>query len=530
MVRGRYLIVQMIGYSQESEVYLAVDQGSGSAVALKRTVFGSDQAKGDALDREAKVLANLRHPVLPNVLDNFIEGSDHFLVVQHITGDDLAKRLEDSRKPFPLSWCMFWADQLLDALTYLHSHSPAIIHRAVSPYNMKLTDENHVVLLDYGSVRASDGAVALANPAVSRFASIEQIQGSALVPASDVYSLAASIYQLLANVMPIDAAVRAGALASGSADPHTPLSVVNDDVPIEISNVIHKGMEINIENRFGSAAEMQKALRRAYKQSLEAMTAETVAFSPGSAPTIPDATPVPRRSATQIYEEQDGIGSSFRGSGTAAQIQTDDDGPGAKTIENETYPPTEAYSDTGQSSGHAATIPSFDQATARIGDELKPEREMIPAAQIPVPPQAAAPVAAKKSSSKVLFVLGGLFVLVFLMVAAAGGGWYVYSNYYSGAQVDVTPAPTPDVPASPEPTVNVATDTNTNTNTEVGTSDDSNTTDDNTSQRTTTSPSTPPATRSTPQERVRDKPPRTTQTAAPKPTSKPKDDRTVILQ
>ncbi|MBK9768022.1 MAG: protein kinase family protein [Chloracidobacterium sp.] len=45
---------------------------------------------------------------------------------------------------------MFWADQLLDALSYLHSHEPPIIHRDIKPQNLKLTDENHIVLLDFG--------------------------------------------------------------------------------------------------------------------------------------------------------------------------------------------------------------------------------------------------------------------------------------------------------------------------------------------------------------------------------------------
>ena len=74
MIQNRYLIVQMIGKGGMGEVYLAVDQRLGSAVALKRTFFATDEMLGSAFEREAKILARLRHPVLPKVSDHFAEG------------------------------------------------------------------------------------------------------------------------------------------------------------------------------------------------------------------------------------------------------------------------------------------------------------------------------------------------------------------------------------------------------------------------------------------------------------------------
>ncbi len=122
MIQNRYLVVHLIGKGGMGEVYLAVDQRLGSAVALKRTSFADDAGLAAAFEREAKILARLRHPVLPKVSDHFTENGDQFLVMEHISGDDLSKRLESANKAFPVSWVMFWADQLLDALSYLHSH------------------------------------------------------------------------------------------------------------------------------------------------------------------------------------------------------------------------------------------------------------------------------------------------------------------------------------------------------------------------------------------------------------------------
>src|SRR6476620_3548230 len=104
LIQNRYLIVQLIGKGGMGEVYLAVDQRLGSAIALKRTFFAGDENLGGAFEREARVLARLRHPVLPKVSDHFGEGDEQFLVMEHISGDDLSKSIAANGKPFPLSW------------------------------------------------------------------------------------------------------------------------------------------------------------------------------------------------------------------------------------------------------------------------------------------------------------------------------------------------------------------------------------------------------------------------------------------
>src|SRR6185436_5496010 len=157
LLQNRYLVVHLIGKGGMGEVYLAVDQRLGSAIALKRTFFSDDESLGTAFEREARTLARLRHPVLPKVSDHFIENENQYLVMEHISGDDLSKRLEATQKPFPVSWVLFWADQLLDALAYLHAHEPPIIHRDIKPQNLKLTDENNIVLLDFGLSKNSLG-------------------------------------------------------------------------------------------------------------------------------------------------------------------------------------------------------------------------------------------------------------------------------------------------------------------------------------------------------------------------------------
>ena len=288
LIQNRYLIVQLIGKGGMGEVYLAVDQRLGSAVALKRTLFAEDEMLGNAFEREAKILARLRHPVLPKVSDHFAESDEQYLVMEHIAGDDLSKRLENAQRPFPVSWVLFWADQLLDALSYLHSHEPPIIHRDIKPQNLKLTDENHIVLLDFGLSKNSTGQTLLTSAGKSsgsvvgytpHYAPMEQIRGTGTNPKSDLYALSATLYQLMTNSVPADALSRADSLLNEQPDPIKPLYEINPEVPKIVSDVILKGMEVSQDKRFGKAVDMQKALRRAFSSMQDAMSAQTVAFN-----------------------------------------------------------------------------------------------------------------------------------------------------------------------------------------------------------------------------------------------------------
>jgi serine/threonine protein kinase len=312
LIQNRYLIVHLIGKGGMGEVYLAVDQRLGSAVALKRTFFAGDEMLSNAFEREARILARMRHPVLPKVSDHFSEGEEQYLVMEHISGDDLSKRLEAAQKPFPLSWVMFWADQLLDALSYLHSHEPPIIHRDIKPQNLKLTDENHVILLDFGLSKNSTGQTKIDSTSGStgsvvgytpHYAPMEQIRGIGTSAKSDLYSLSATLYQLLTNTVPPDALSRADTILNGSPDPIESPTDLNPEIPAAVSQVILKGMEVSQDKRFATAREMQKAMRKSYAQMQEQMGAKTMIMG-ADGPTESDSTPVavPSLDKTEVMD------------------------------------------------------------------------------------------------------------------------------------------------------------------------------------------------------------------------------------
>jgi serine/threonine protein kinase len=345
LIQNRYLVVQLIGKGGMGEVYLAVDQRLGSAVALKRTYFADDEMLGGAFEREARILARLRHPVLPKVSDHFSENGEQYLVMEHISGDDLSKRLEAAQNSFPSSWVLFWADQLLDALSYLHSHEPPIIHRDIKPQNLKLTDENHIVLLDFGLSKSSTGQTNVPSSKSSgsvvgytpHYAPMEQIRGTGTGPRSDLYSLSATLFQLMTNSVPVDALSRADAMLNGMPDPIRNINDLNPEISPAVSDVILHGMEVSQERRFGTAREMQKALRKAYSAMHEAMSAHTM-----------------------VYNGPDGTQGGISGSGGAVSIPSGDEIPASEAMTRTPATGSSGGSSGAVSAGTAGSSPNFD--------------------------------------------------------------------------------------------------------------------------------------------------------------------------
>lgn len=246
-------------------VYEAIDQRLDTTVALKETLFSEERLRKQ-FEREARLLARLHHPALPRVSDHFSEGDGQFLVMQFIPGDDLSEKMARKRGPFPADQVLTWADQLLDALDYLHTQDPQIVHRDIKPQNLKLTPRGQIILLDFGLAKGQAGDISRVTTGASIFgytpnyAPLEQIQGLGTDSRSDLYSLGATLYHLMTGVKPPDALTRAAALVNGQPDPLAPASVANPAVPPDVDAFLAKAMAQNREQRYATADDMRKGL------------------------------------------------------------------------------------------------------------------------------------------------------------------------------------------------------------------------------------------------------------------------------
>ena len=269
ILQDRYRVVRPLGRGGMGAVYEAFDERLSRTVALKETLVETDELRR-AFEREARLLANLRHPALPKVLDHFSEGTGLFLVMEFIQGDDLGVMLEREGRPFAQADVLRYADQLLDALVYLHRLDPPVLHRDLKPSNLKLTREGHIVLLDFGLAKGSAGEMTVTqNRSVlgysPNYSPLEQMQSTGTDQRSDLYSLGATLYHLLTGVRPVDALSRATAIVNGQADPLRPPAEINTQVGPAVSAVLMRAMALNIDQRPPSASAMRDALYAALR-------------------------------------------------------------------------------------------------------------------------------------------------------------------------------------------------------------------------------------------------------------------------
>src|SRR5213595_2713682 len=258
-LQSRYLIIRLLGQGGMGAVYEAMDERLDTMVALKETLFADERLRKQ-FEREARLLARLHHPALPRVSDHFSEEDGQFLVMQFIAGDDFAEKISRRGGAFPQDEVLTWADQLLDALDYLHTQDPQIIHRDIKPQNLKLSARGQIILLDFGLAKGQVGELSRATTTASIFgytpnyAPLEQIQGLGTDPRSDIYALAATLYHLLTNVKPPDALTRAAAIVNGQPDPLAPANEVSGQVSAAVAAALSKGMSQKRDDRYPSAA------------------------------------------------------------------------------------------------------------------------------------------------------------------------------------------------------------------------------------------------------------------------------------
>lgn len=265
IIQNRYHVRQLIGRGGMGAVYEAFDQRLNITVALKQTFLAGNNLD-QAFVREAQLLAGLRHPALPRVIDHFIDPAGQFLVMEFIGGEDLAETIGRHPAGLPVRRICAWADQLLSALTYIHNRQPPIIHRDIKPQNLKLGEDDSLVLLDFG---LSKSLLAQVPGATSRsvygytqqYAPLEQIQGQGTDARSDLFSAAATLYHLFTGQPPDDVLSRAAALIGRQPDPLIPPRQINPGIPTSIEQVLLHGLALYHDDRPANAATMRAALQ-----------------------------------------------------------------------------------------------------------------------------------------------------------------------------------------------------------------------------------------------------------------------------
>jgi len=225
VLRRRYKIIAPVGQGGMGAVYRADDLRLEGRICAVKEVRPDPDATPEELAqtqaqfrREAFTLARLDHPNLPKVSDTFTENQREYLVMDFVGGQDLRQVMEEKRrrgKFLEEERVLRWADQLCDALAYLHSQNPPVLHRDIKPANIKLTPGGLIKLVDFGLVKllAADDSrtvTVLQGRGTVAYTPLEQYGGDTghTDVRSDIYSLGATLYHLLTNQPPADAKQR----------------------------------------------------------------------------------------------------------------------------------------------------------------------------------------------------------------------------------------------------------------------------------------------------------------------------------
>jgi serine/threonine-protein kinase len=306
---GRYRINQSSTNNGDETVFEAYDTVRNTNVIVREipvklnrvTTVSQQESLKLAFATQAKALTEIEHDALLHVHDFFSEIDRQYLVMEAVEGDNLSDLLVRNKKPFAVSQVNAWADELLDALNYLHTRKPSIVHRNISPANLKLDSSGKVKLSgfavgggpdsDFGVRSQTEGDALRYSPMEQIWPGLdaasqkvitnsyddrsERILKEPLDARSDIYSLGATLYFLMTGVEPVDPIERSIEILEGKLDPLREPTKVDSNIPPEISDVLMKALEIKRENRYDSAFIMRQVLQSAIARVQERETQES---------------------------------------------------------------------------------------------------------------------------------------------------------------------------------------------------------------------------------------------------------------
>lgn len=272
---GEYVLKDEIARGGMGAIYRAEDVERDRVVAIKEACLDPAACEGkrdmirERLLHEMEVLLPLDHPNIPKIYDQFSGESNEYLVMEFVEGHTIMliqqrtirhnALLEEGR-------VLGWAIQTLDALTYLHEQPMPVIHRDIKPENLILAPDGRVMLVDFGLMkqveRNLDSGPLIHAVGTIEFAPPEQYaEGSGGTDArTDVYSLGATIYYLLAGHLPPRSVDRMLPASINVTKGLPSLRKANPTVSQRTEHVIFKSMEIDPDERFQSARRMREAL------------------------------------------------------------------------------------------------------------------------------------------------------------------------------------------------------------------------------------------------------------------------------
>ncbi len=260
LLQNRYLVLGVLGVGGMSTVYKAQDLRFSKVTRLcvvKEMLNTATDPQVRAMikrnfEREANILAALNHPGIVQVYDYFSESDRSYLVLEYVDGKDLEAILAETEGFLPETQVVHWSIQVCEVLSHLHGHEPRpIVFRDIKPSNIMLDSHRRVRLVDFGIARIFQSGQKGTMIGTEGYSPPEQYRGSA-EPRVDIYALGATMHHLLSKQDP--------RLEPPFSFQERPIHKTNPTVSRELTEIVNRALEYDVNKRYGSAEEMQRAL------------------------------------------------------------------------------------------------------------------------------------------------------------------------------------------------------------------------------------------------------------------------------
>jgi len=258
---GDYRIISVIGRGGMGKVLKVRNLISDRIEAMKILLPGVDP-EPDLVERflrEIKVVAALDHPGIASLRTALRANDQILMIMEYVEGTSLQYCLKHGG--IEVARAISFTRQALEALAYAHQR--AVVHRDVKPSNILVAPDDRVKLTDFGiASRAGDPKLTGTGVAIGSllYMSPEQMKAEAPDARSDLYSLGATLYEMVTGRVPVEGSNFYSILRAHLEEkPRPPIELV-PDLPLQLSQVIEKSIEKLPEARFQTAAEFHAAL------------------------------------------------------------------------------------------------------------------------------------------------------------------------------------------------------------------------------------------------------------------------------
>src|SRR5713226_1388003 len=258
-------------------VWLAEDTRLGRQVALKvlNQSLSADPAALDRFEAEARLASSISHPHIVSIYDVGSMGDGRFIAMELVDGDNLDRLLATRR--LRIDEVVEWALQVADALAAVHR--VGVFHSDVKPANIYIARGGYAELGDFGIAKLFEqrhdpgatmapGATAGMVLGSPHYLSPEQAQGETLDARTDIFSFAATLYEMLTGRRAFTGSSAADVIASVLRENPAPLSRVHPEIPRALEAIVTKGLEKRREYRYQHMDDVVADLRRV-KRDLE---------------------------------------------------------------------------------------------------------------------------------------------------------------------------------------------------------------------------------------------------------------------